>query len=96
MLAPNTTSSTLAPRNLAAVARALAISASVARDVANAPPLFAFDSRRYDAMASMTASGTCVPPGPSKNAIGCWSAEKPARSPSTELTTRATSTPARS
>ena len=27
----------------------------------------------------MTESGTCVPPGPSKNAVGTWSAEKRGR-----------------
>jgi len=46
MFAPNTISSAVAPRNRAAVACASASSESVAREVANGPPVFAFDSRR--------------------------------------------------
>src|SRR5207248_5252373 len=41
------------------------------RSVSYGPPTFAFASREYDATASITESGTCVPPGPSKKAIGC-------------------------
>ena len=41
-------------------------------------------------MASITESGTCVPPGPSKNAIGWSSAEKRARIDSTVLSVLAT------
>jgi len=40
----------------------------VARDVEKGPPVFAFASRRYPEIASITESGTCVPPGPSKKA----------------------------
>jgi ATP-dependent Clp protease adaptor protein ClpS len=38
-------------------------------------PTFAFDSRKYPETASMTSSGTCVPPGPSKKASGWRSGE---------------------
>ncbi len=44
MFGPKPTSSTEAPRNRAAVARAWSTSASVATLVANEPPVFAFDS----------------------------------------------------
>ena len=54
----------------------------MSREVANGPPRFAFASRRYVAIASITESGTCVPPGPSKNASGRCSAVKRARTAS--------------
>ena len=57
-----------APRNLAAASRAFATSASLRTLASNAPPRFAFDSRRYAAIASITESGVCVPPGPSNSA----------------------------
>jgi hypothetical protein len=94
ILAPNATSSTVAFRKRAAVPCARSSNSSVARDVENGPPAFAFASRRYAAIASITASGTCVPPGPSKNASGCCNAVKRARTASTVVTTRATCTPA--
>ena len=43
MFGPKPTSSAEAPRKRAAVARAWSTSASVARLVANAPPVFAFE-----------------------------------------------------
>ena len=74
MLAPKATSSWSQPRKSAAASLALVTSASVARLVAKAPPEFAFASRKWAEIASMTSSGTCVPPGPSKNASGPSSA----------------------
>ena len=58
MFGPNATSSTLAFRNSAAVSRDRATSASVRRDVPYGAPMFAFDSRRYSEIASITESGT--------------------------------------
>ena len=68
MLAPNVVSPGSHPRNAAAVSRASATSASLRRLLPNGPPRFAFDSRRYPEIASITESGHCVPPGPSKKA----------------------------
>jgi hypothetical protein len=57
MFWPNTTSSGVQPRNAAAAIRAFDTSASLRTLASNAPPRFAFDSRRYAAIASITASG---------------------------------------
>ena len=46
MFCPNATSSAVAFRKPAAVARAAATSASVAREVAKSPPRLAFEPRR--------------------------------------------------
>jgi hypothetical protein len=83
MLGPNATSSLLHPRNSAARSRACTISASVRREVSYGAPVFAFDSRKYPAIASITSSGHCVPPGPSKKASGRWSALNRTRTAST-------------
>ena len=48
--------------------------------------MFALSSRKYREIASITSSGHCVPPGPSKNASRRSSAEKRAR---TEAMSRA-------
>src|SRR5262249_31899115 len=79
MFAPKIVSSGAHPRKSAAESRDCVISASVRRLVSYGPPTFAFASRKYEETASMTESGTCVPPGPSKKAIGWFSAEKRAR-----------------
>jgi hypothetical protein len=79
MFAPNPTSSMAHPRKRAAAARASTTTASLARLVAKEPPRFAFYCRRYDVIASITESGTCVPPGPSKNAVLRSSAENRSR-----------------
>src|SRR5207237_9714921 len=71
----------------AAVRRACATSASVRRLVSYGPPTFALFSRKYDATASITESGTCVPPGPSKKASGWRRAEKRVRAASTSSAT---------
>jgi len=83
MLGPNATSSGEQPRNEAAFSRERSTSASVRRLVSYGAPMLAFDSRRYDEIASITSSGHCVPPGPSKKASVRWSAEKRARTAST-------------
>src|SRR2546423_9592418 len=75
MFAPNTTSSTLQPRNPAATRRAWPTRRSLRTLVSNGPPRLAFDSRRYPAIASITSSGACVPPGASKNVSSRSSAE---------------------
>ena len=59
------------------------MSASVRMLVPYGPPTFAFDSRKYVATASITESGTCVPPGPSKSVSPLSSDEKRARTAST-------------
>ena len=66
MLAPKAISSGSAPTSSAAASCASTSSASVSREVAKAPPAFAFERSRYAAIASITAAGTCEPPGPSK------------------------------
>ena len=63
-----------------------------ATEVSNGPPRFAFVVRRQSATASMTESGTCVPPGPSKKASGRCSAVNRARTASVVVRTRATCT----
>ena len=68
MLGPKATSPGSQPRNAPARSCAVATSSSVRRDVSYGAPMFAFDSRRYRAIASITSSGHCVPPGPSKKA----------------------------
>ena len=95
MLAPNATSPALAPRKRAATSCDSATRASDRSDVANGPPRFAFDSRRYDAIASITESGTCVPPGASKNTSGRCRAVNRALISSTGVRRRATCSPAR-
>src|SRR5919198_5996891 len=87
MFAPKIVSSGEQRRNSAATRRDCVTSASVRRLVSYGPLTFAFDSRRYREIASMTESGTCVPPGPSKKASGCLSAEKRARTVSTSNVT---------
>src|SRR5262249_8207497 len=76
MLAPKTTSSAEQPRKPAPARRASATRASVCLEVSKSQPTFAFDSRRYVAIAAITSSGTCVPPGPSKKASSRRRAEK--------------------
>ncbi len=83
MLGPNATSSALQRRKSAARSRACSISSTVRREVSKEPPTFAFDSRRYAEIASMTSSGHCVPPGPSKKASGRWRAVNRARTAET-------------
>ena len=83
MFAPNVMPFGSQPRKRPAVSCALAISASVRMLVPYGPPTLAFDSRKYADTASMTESGTCVPPGPSKNASSLCSDEKRARTAST-------------
>src|SRR6266516_4615937 len=75
MFAPNATSSAPQPRNPAATRRASPTRRSLRTLVSNGPPRFAFDPRRYAAIASTTSSGACVPPGASKNASSRSSAE---------------------
>ena len=87
MFAPNNASAGSQPRNDAAVRRACSSSASLRRLLPKAPPRFAFDSRRYAEIASMTESGTCVPPGASKSAVGPRSAENRPRTASTSKAT---------
>src|SRR5713101_180803 len=62
-------------------------STSLRRLFPKVPPRFAFDSRRYVAIASITESGHCVPPGPSRKAVAPCSAEKRARTASTSRAT---------
>ena len=83
MFAPNATVSASQPRKRAAVSCACSISASVRMLVPYGPPTLALDSRKYVETASITESGTWVPPGPSKNARSLRSEEKRARTAST-------------
>ena len=87
MFAPKTTSSGVQPRKPAPTRRDSSTSASVRRLVSYGPLTFAFDSRRYVAIASMTSSGTWEPPGPSKKISSRERAENRAR---TATTSRAT------
>ncbi len=68
-----------APSSSEAAARAESTRSSVTFEVTNAPPRFAFAAWRYAEIAWITESGTCVPPGPSKNASGERSAVKRSR-----------------
>jgi hypothetical protein len=58
MFAPKATSSGEQPRNRPAVARDSSTRASVRRLDSYGPLTFAFDSRRYVEIASITSSGT--------------------------------------
>ena len=87
MFAPKIVSCGPQPRNAAAAWRAWPISSSLWRLLANAPPRFAFDVRRYAEIASITESGHCVPPGASSSAVGVSRAEKRARTASTSSAT---------
>ena len=71
------------PRKRPAVSCASAISASVRMLVPYGPPTFAFDSRKYVTIASITESGTCVPPGASNSVRPLSSDVKRARTAST-------------
>ena len=62
---PNTISPGSAPVMSAAARRASAISASVSSLAANAPCVLLIPLRRWPAIASITVSGTCEPPGAS-------------------------------
>ena len=68
MLGPKTISSGSQPNMAAMAACAAAITSSLRRLVANAPCVLAFEAAKYSPIARITRSGTCVPPGPSKNA----------------------------
>jgi hypothetical protein len=83
MFAPNVIPFGSQPRKRAAVSSAVSTSASVRMLVPYGPPRFAFDSRKYVDTASMTESGTCVPPGPSKKTSSLCSDENRARTAST-------------
>src|SRR6188472_2684126 len=82
MLGPKATSRASQRRKSAARCLACSIRSTVRREVSNEPPTFALSSRRYAATASITSSGHCVPPGPSKNASGRCSAVNRARTAS--------------
>src|SRR5579864_2222927 len=90
MFAPKIASSGSHQRNDAALSRACVTSASLRRLLPKCPPRFAFDSRRYAAIASTTESGHCVPPGPSRKAVGPCNAVKRARTASTSSAVTAT------
>ncbi len=62
---PKTISPGSAPVMSAAARRASAISASVSSLAANAPCVLLIPRRRWSAIASITVSGTCEPPGAS-------------------------------
>ena len=68
MFAPKAISSGALPVSRAAATRARASRSIVSCEVLNTPPSFAVPPRRCAAIASMTASGACDPPGPSRNA----------------------------
>ena len=87
MFWPKPTSEGEAPRKRAAVSCAASTTWSLRRLVSKGPPRFAFASRRYDVTASITESGVCVPPGPSKNAVFLCSAAKRARTAATSKAT---------
>ena len=71
------------PRNRAASAFAPSRIASTARPVAYGAPRLPDASRSARAIASPTSSGTCVPPGASRNAKPERSEENRARAAST-------------
>ena len=83
MFMPNTASAGVQPRKPAASCFAPARISSTARPVAYGAPRFADASRSAFAIASPTSSGTCVPPGASKNANPERSDEKRARAAAT-------------
>ena len=66
MFGPKAISSGALPVRWAAAARARATSAAVSLEVANAPPSLAVPRARCAAIASITVSGACDPPGPSR------------------------------
>ncbi len=96
MLWPKAVSPGAQPRNVAAFSCASSTSSVVRRLVEYGAPMFALSSRRYRPMASMTSSGHCVPPGPSKNASGRSRAEKRARTAETSSAVVLTKPPRRS
>ena len=72
MFWPNAISSgDVAPKRSAIALRAFAATTSVSLLVRNGPPRLLLPDRRYPAIASMTAIGDCVPPGPSRK-ITAW------------------------
>jgi hypothetical protein len=83
MFIPNEISSALQPRKRPASSLARARIASTARPVAYGAPRFPEASRSAFAIACPTSSGTCVPPGASKNAKPSFNEEKRARTAST-------------
>ena len=83
MFMPNEISSAVQPRKRAASSLARARIASTARPVAYGAPRFPDASRSAFAIAWPTSSGTCVPPGASKNAKPFCSDENRSRSAST-------------
>ena len=85
MFWPKIVSPARQPRKRAAVACARSTSSSLRRLAANAPPRFAFDSRRYVAIASITERGHCVPPGASRKATPEPSAGNCARTASRSM-----------
>src|SRR3954451_17712339 len=87
MFWPKIASSGSQRRKADAARRARASSASLRRLLPKEPPTLAFDSLRQPAIASTTEAGDCVPPGPSRNAVGTCSAEKRARTASTSSAT---------
>ena len=66
MLGPKAISSGSLPVSAPAAPRASATSAAVSRDVAKAPPSLAVPRSSWSRIASITTSGTCEPPGPSR------------------------------
>ena len=83
MFVPNTTSSGEQPRKRPASARARSRISSTRRPVSYGAPRLADASRSARAIASPTSSGTCEPPGASRNAKPPWSEEKRRRTAST-------------
>jgi hypothetical protein len=85
MFAPKITSSGWQPRNRAALASACSRISLTRWLVAYTAPRFALASRSAAATAAPTSSGTCEPPGASRNAKPCRSDEKRARIAATSM-----------
>ena len=85
MFGPKITSSGWQPRNRAALASASPKISLTRRLVAYPAPRLALASRSAAAIASPTSSGTCEPPGASRNAKPCRSDEKRARIAATSM-----------
>jgi len=83
MFMPKATSAGVHPRKRAASSFDPARISSTARPVAYGAPRLPDASRSALAIASPTSSGTCVPPGASKNAKPERSDEKRARAAAT-------------
>lgn len=83
MFCPKTTASASQPRKRPAAARASSTIRPTRWLVGNGPPRLAADSRIAVATASLTASGTWLPPGVSKKAVLPWSALNRERTAST-------------